>query len=158
MAAARGTTRAMSDAHEAFIAKTFGGRITPGSGNQAANQMDVRQHRFDEAVAFAFDGKSTFANSITIDREKDWAKAIEQAHGERPAMPLRWYATRRLEPALDLVLVDAQDFAELLARSRAVSAVEALLERWWEIPEDYEEEKPGTNLVEAVRAAIKAAV
>ena len=113
----RGTTRDMSDAHEKHLVEMFGGRRTPGSGNQFNNPMDGRLNRYTDDLAFAWDGKSTLFQSITVTREM-WEKAKEQALGERPMLALRWYATERLSVAQDLVVVDINDFAELLELAR----------------------------------------
>ncbi len=108
--------RRMSKAHEETLAATLGGRMTRGSGNQFANPMDGRHSRYDRAVAFAWDGKSTLAASIGVSLAM-WEKAVEQAHGERPMLGLRFYRTERLDVGLDLVTVRLDDFAELLGAS-----------------------------------------
>lgn len=113
--AKRGTTRAMSDKHEEFLVDLFGGRRTRGSGNQASNPMDGRHSRMSEVCAFAWDGKSTLGKSVGVTREM-WEKAEEQSHGERPMLALRFYDTDRLDVGLDLVVISAQDMAELLER------------------------------------------
>lgn len=121
------TTRRMSDAHEIFLVDLFGGRRMRGSGNQFNGQMDGRHDHREESVAFAWDGKSTFGKSIGVSLEM-WAKAVEQSHGERPMLALRWYGSERLNSVLDLVAVDAQDQAELLDRSRELDAVQERIE------------------------------
>lgn len=122
------TTRQMSDAHEVAVCEALGARRCPGSGNQPNNPMDGRQNRYERPVAFAFDGKSTFSatNSITLAM---WEKAAEQAHGERPMLALRWYATRRLAVALDLAVVLLEDLGELLDRSDRLAEFEVLLDQ-----------------------------
>jgi hypothetical protein len=117
------TTRKMSDAHEEHLAEVYGGRVTAGSGNQPANPMDVRQHRYDAAVAFAIDGKSTRAASMSITREM-LAKAREQAHGERPMIAVRFYDDDRLRSYDDWAMVQEDDMLELLERSARLSAIE----------------------------------
>lgn len=112
----RTTTRALSDRHEAHLAEVLGARRTPGSGNGFANPMDVRQNRYD-GIAFAIDGKATLAASVSVTREM-WTKAVEQAHGERPGVALRFYDDDRLTHALDLVVISLDDFAELLDIAR----------------------------------------
>lgn len=119
----RGTTRGMSDAHEIALVEALGGRRTAGSGNQPANPMDGRHNRYEATCAFAWDGKSTFASSISITRTM-WDKAVDQAHGERPMIALRWYDSERLAVGLDLVAVTLADFSELLERSERLSAIE----------------------------------
>lgn len=120
------TTRKMSDAHEKFLAELFDGEISVGSGNQFKDQMDGRNKRYDQAFALAWDGKSTLGKSVGVTREM-WEKALEQSHGETPMLALRWYNDYRLEPALDLVVLNAYSFAEILAAARKWAEVEARL-------------------------------
>lgn len=111
------TTRHMSDKHEEDLVALLGGRRTPGSGNQFNNAMDGRHRRHDEPYPFAWDGKSTLGKSVGVSREM-WAKAVEQAGDERPMLALRWYDGERLNPTLDLLVVDAHDFAEVREAAR----------------------------------------
>ena len=116
--ASKPTTRQMSDVHEAEIRDLFGGRITPGSGNQWANQMDVRQHHLVTGEwSFAFDGKSTLGESISVSKEM-WSKAVEQAEHEKPAIPLRFFDDWRLKGGLHLVVLDADHLAGLIEAAR----------------------------------------
>lgn len=119
-------TRDLSDRHEEFLAETFGGRRTPGSGNQFHRQMDVRDSP-DTPLALAWDGKATLGKSVGVSREM-WEKAREQAGSEIPALALRWYASERLDPALDLVVLSAQDFAAILATARQYERAVACLD------------------------------
>lgn len=114
----RPTTRQMSDAHERFLADLIGGLRMPGSGNQWARQTDARNKRYDTEYPFAVDGKSTLGKSVGVTREM-WDKVVEQANGELPALALRWYSDYRLTVAQDLVVIEAGDFASLLADARA---------------------------------------
>jgi hypothetical protein len=107
----------MSDKHEVFLAELLDGRRSKGSGNQYNDAMDGRNRRYEQAYAFAWDGKSTLGKSVGVTREM-WSKAVEQSDGERPMLALRWYDDYRLNPGLDLVVVDANDFAELLQAAR----------------------------------------
>jgi len=109
----RGTTRDMSDKHESLLVAVLGGRRTPGSGNQANNPMDGRHNRYEQPIAFAWDGKSTLAQSISVTREM-WAKAEEQALGERPMLALRFYDNERLTRYIDLATISLDDLVELL--------------------------------------------
>lgn len=108
-----GLRKRMGDLHEDFLHKLFGGRRARSSGNQFNDQMDGRLDRYEQTHAYAWDGKSTLAKSTTVSREM-WAKAIEQSHGERPMLALRFYDDERLTVGLDLVVIDAHDMAELL--------------------------------------------
>jgi hypothetical protein len=112
-------TKAMGDRHEADAAKWFSGRRARGSGNQFNNPADGRQSRYRNLFAFAWDCKSTRGASLSVSR-KGWAKLRDQAGGERPMMPLRFYDTDTLQVGLDLAVVDMDDLREL------VTAVEDL--------------------------------
>ena len=102
----------MGDTHEAHLCEVFGYRQTRGSGNQWRDQMDARSHRMSEAVAFAIDGKSTRARSVTIKRD-DLDKAVEQAGAERPMMAYRFYDDDRLRGYEDWCLLREDDLLEL---------------------------------------------
>lgn len=106
----------MGDEHEAFLADLFGGHRTRGSGNQWQNPADGRTSRMHVPFAFAWDGKSTLHKSIGVSLAM-WDKIREQAGGERPMLALRYYDNQKLDVLRDLVVVDANDFAELLAES-----------------------------------------
>jgi hypothetical protein len=102
----------MSNKHERFLQELFGGRLTPGSGNGFANQMDVRNNR-EDPLPLAIDGKSTFGKSVSITEEM-WNKAVEQAGDLTPVLALRWYVKdNTLTTKRDLVVLDAHDFAEM---------------------------------------------
>lgn len=111
------TTRAMSDAHEKFIAELIGGRICAGSGNQFANQCDVRNSHTDGNYAYAADGKSTLGKSIGVSLAM-WGKLVEQAHDLTPLLPLRFYPSENLRNPLDLVVIKANNFSDLLFAAR----------------------------------------
>ncbi len=113
----------MGDKHDAHIAEVYGLRQTRGSGNQYRDQTDARGHRMAEAVAFAMDGKSTRARSISIKLD-DLEKVTEQAYGERPGLPIRFYGNDRLTEFVDWVVLREDDLLELLDRSRRLSELE----------------------------------
>lgn len=117
------TTRQMSDAHEAYLQSMLGGRANRGSGNQWNNQIDGRNNALDEPFAFAWDGKSTLGKSIGVTKEM-WDKAIEQSHGERPMLALRWYADERLRDrdCLDLAVIPLDDLVEMREEIIALAA------------------------------------
>jgi hypothetical protein len=108
----------MSDRHESFIQKLFGGRISPGSGNQFNNQADVRHAVRSQYYTFAADGKSTLGKSIGVSLEM-WDKLVEQSHSLNPLLPLRFYHDWRLTKATDLVVLEAKTFADILADANA---------------------------------------
>lgn len=115
------TTRKMSDAHETWLSSLLEGRMTKGSGNQWHNPMDGRHSSMHQHYAFAWDGKSTLGKSIGVSLNM-WEKAREQASPEMPLLPLRFYATERLDVALDLVVLKATTFADILADANAWQA------------------------------------
>lgn len=112
------TTRKMSDAHERWLSALLGGRMTKGSGNQWHNPMDGRHNGREMHYAFAWDGKSTFSKSVSVSLSM-WDKAREQATPEMPLLPLRFYKTEQLEVALDLVVLKAETFADILVDANA---------------------------------------
>jgi hypothetical protein len=105
----------MGDKHEEWLAVTFGGRRTRGSGNQWRDPIDGRQNHREVEFAFAWDGKSTMAQSLTIDRPM-LRKAVEQAGPERPMIGVRFYDDERLRGFEDWVLVRGADMAEMTER------------------------------------------
>lgn len=113
------TTRDLSDKHEVYLAELLGGRRTRGSGNQFVDQMDGKNDRHEQSHALAWDGKATQGKSVGVTREM-WSKAVEQSHGLVPAIALRFYGPGYgLAPELDLIAVEANDFAAILADARA---------------------------------------
>jgi hypothetical protein len=103
---------AMANAHEDWLARALNGRRTKGSGNQWRDQLDGRLHRLRDDFAWAWDAKSTMGKSMSISKET-LAKLVEQAGGERPMLPIRFYETERLRKFQDWLLVRADDFLEL---------------------------------------------
>lgn len=119
-------TAEMGRIHEDYIAAVLRGRRTRASGSQWFDQGDVRNNH-DEPFAFCADGKSTKGKSITVTLAMI-AKVREQAQGERPALPLRWYGNDNLDQVLeDWFLVTGPDMEELLDAARAWAAVQASL-------------------------------
>jgi hypothetical protein len=108
----KGLNKRMGDAHEGRLAEVLGMRQTRGSGNQWRDQMDAKHDHTTCTFAFAVDGKSTLAKSISITRAM-WEKAGEQASGERPMLALRFYNNASLEVHADLAVCDLLDFAEM---------------------------------------------
>jgi hypothetical protein len=74
--------------------------------------MDGRNNRYEQTFAWAWDGKSTLAASISIPRTM-LKKAVEQAGAERPMIAIRFYDDERLRGHEDWFLVRADDFIEL---------------------------------------------
>lgn len=112
----------MGDQHEQHLAAMLGMRQTRGSGNQWREPMDARHSRLDTEWAFAVDGKSTLAKSVSVTRDM-WQKAVEQAGGERPMLGLRFYDNHSLKVHADLAVCSLDDFAELLRAARLFEQV-----------------------------------
>ena len=74
--------------------------------------MDGRNNRYDQPFAFAWDCKATLSKSVSIPRTMT-AKAVEQADGERPLIPIRFYDDESLRSHEDWVLVRWDDFLEI---------------------------------------------
>jgi hypothetical protein len=108
----------MSLKHERWLAETFGGYVTPGSGNQYANQGDVIRSRYHYDVGITFDGKATRSRSLTITLDMI-DKLIEQAAGNYPVLALRWYGDDRLTRHVDWVALPAILLQDLLERLEA---------------------------------------
>lgn len=123
------TTRDLSDKHEDWLAELLGGRKTRGSGSTFADQMDGKNDRHETAHALAWDGKATRGKSVGVSREM-WEKAVDQSHGLTTVLALRWYSPgNALRPELDLIAMEANDFAELLADARAYREAQAKASR-----------------------------
>ncbi len=108
----------MSDAHEADIAEWTGGRRQKASGSQWQNQGDTKNGEFLVPFPITSDGKSTLARSVSVTRSM-WQKIVEQTFNQIPAIFLRFYKDDTLRQAdLDLVVLEAQTFAEILHYAR----------------------------------------
>jgi hypothetical protein len=116
------TTQRMGELHEEHTAEVLGGRKTKASGSQWTDPADGAHHH-DDLFAFRWDGKSTKGKSISVTIDM-LEKIIEQAGGERPALPLRWYGNDALTEVLhDWIAVKDVDFSELLAAAKAWAKV-----------------------------------
>lgn len=122
-----GLAKKMGDKHEEHAAEVYGGRMTPGSGNQWNRPTDGRISRYEHTMAFARDCKSTRARSMTIKRD-DLDKLQEQAQPERPMMPIRFYDDDRLRSYEDWLLLTEDDGLELMARSEKLDILTAAIE------------------------------
>lgn len=107
----------LADQHEVDVAELLGGRKTKSSGNQWNDPADGRTDRRDVEFAFAWDCKAAMpeTKSVSVTREM-LNKIIEQAGGERPAIPLRFYDTWRGEVDHDWVVIRLDDLAEMTER------------------------------------------
>lgn len=115
----------MAEFHEQFLAKLNGGVKSKASGSQWTDQADGRNCRITTDFAFAWDGKSTCGQGISVTRDM-LRKIREQAGGERPQIGLRFYETERLDAvAEEWIAVTAADFGELLEAARGPAVVPA---------------------------------
>lgn len=112
------TTRAMSDPHEKFLADILGGRRTRNSGSLPNDPADGRNQRYDLPYALCWDGKATRHASASVSLAT-WDKLVEQAHGERPLLALRYYG-EQLRVVRDLAVLDMHDFVEVLHAARGI--------------------------------------
>jgi hypothetical protein len=115
----------MARLHEEYVAKLLGGRKSKSSGNQFNDQLDGRHDHWVEDYAYAWDCKSTCGKSIGVTRQM-WDKAVDQAHGEQPCIPIRFYDSTRLESCakIDLVVIPMTDLADLRERASRCSPTE----------------------------------
>jgi hypothetical protein len=127
----KGLNKRMGDLHEKHVAEVLGQRQTRGSGNQWRDQMDSKHDRTTCVFAFANDGKSTLGKSIGVSRAM-WAKAVEQAGGERPMLTLRFYDDASLKVHADLAACDLLDFAEMREAAEMWHKAKEFLERFVE--------------------------
>ena len=118
-------TQQMGERHEKDVAEALGMTKTRGSGN--GHEKGDASHHHDLPFAFRMDAKSTRGKQIAVTRAM-LEKLREQAGGERPALPLRWYANEALtEVAEDWIAVTLMDFSELLLDARSwAELIEAL--------------------------------
>jgi hypothetical protein len=103
----------MAEVHEEHLAEVYGGHRTRGSGNQWREQTDGRQSHRELELAFAWDGKSTRGDSIGVSKAM-LHKVREQAHGERPLLPLRYYEDDRLRIFEDYAVIREDDLLALM--------------------------------------------
>lgn len=113
----------LSAKHEADIAEWLKGHASVSSGSQWHDQADGRQNRYTQEFAWAWDCKCAMpgTKSIGVTREM-LHKLIEQAHGERPMLPLRWYSSERGQVELDWVAVPKADLADVFDRLEQLRA------------------------------------
>lgn len=120
------STSEMGRRHEETAAGALGAVRSVASGSKWQNPADGRSPH-DSPYALAFDCKSTRSKSIgiTLDMIR---KLREQALGEVPVLPLRWYGTDDLtEVTEDWAAVPLAFLGEVLASARAWVELEATL-------------------------------
>lgn len=110
------TTQRMGELHEQHVARALVGLKTRASG--AGVDKGDGAHHHDDPFAFRWDAKSTKGKQIAITLAMI-EKICEQAGGERPAIPLRWYGNEALTEVLeDWIAVKLVDFSELLTAAQ----------------------------------------
>lgn len=103
---------------EHYCREILGLEGTPGSGNQWHDKGDGTTRDVYDPWPIQIDAKTTMGKTFSINRNQieDW---IDQAvsSGRRFAMPVRFLKTR-YKGDTDLVVIDFNDFAELVDTSR----------------------------------------
>lgn len=113
----------MSSRHEHDLVVVLDGKGTLNSGATWRDPSDGHQTLLDQHYRFAWDGKSTLGASIGVTKEM-WSKAVEQSRNLDTLLPLRFYANERLtEVDLDLVVLDLDVFAQVLADANTYRAM-----------------------------------
>lgn len=118
-------THTLSRKHEDDVHALLGGHNSKSSGNQWHDPADGKLSRYEEEFAFAWDCKCVMpgTKSLSISRD-DLTKLTQQAHGNRPMMPLRFYSSERGHIDHDFVAVKLHDFVEM--RDRIIELEAAL--------------------------------
>lgn len=107
----------LANLHEEFIASVLRGRKTKASGSQWNDPGDGRHNRHNHLTPFAFgwDCKCAMPGTKSISITRDMLdKIIEQAGGERPMIPLRFYATERGAVQYDWLAMPVSDLVEMI--------------------------------------------
>jgi hypothetical protein len=107
----------LSQLHEEDIAGWFSdGQRHPGSGNQFTKPLDGRTG-FAGEWDFAWDCKAAMPGTKSISVTRGMLdKLLEQCHGRRPLLPLRFYDTEQgdYRQHHDLIVIRASDAIALL--------------------------------------------
>lgn len=105
----------LSRKHEDDLHELLGGHQSKSSGNQWADQGDGRLGRYQNRFGWCWDAKCALPQTKSISVTRDMAdKITHQAHGDRPLLPLRFYADERGGVEHDLVVMRLSDLVELL--------------------------------------------
>ena len=108
-------TKKLADKHENDLHELLGGHQSRSSGNQWADQGDGRRGRFQNRFGWCWDAKCAMPQTKSISISRDMVnKIIHQSHGDRPLLPLRFYADERGGIEHDLVVMRLSDLAELI--------------------------------------------
>jgi hypothetical protein len=105
----------LADKHESDVHEWMGGHQARSSGNQWADQGDGHTSRYEQLFSFAWDCKCAMpqTKSISVTREMV-DKITAQAHGERIALPFRFYDSERGGIEHDLIVLKMADFLEMM--------------------------------------------
>lgn len=118
------STTEMGRRHVEYVAEVLGITPSAASGSKWQNPADGRSAH-DLPYPIAVEGKSTRGKSLTITLEM-LAKLCEQALGEHPVLPLRWYGTDDLSLVTDdWAAVPLLFLGELLTSARKWAEHEA---------------------------------
>ena len=105
----------LADKHEDDLHEWFGGHQSKSSGNQWADQGDGRLGRYQNRFGWCWDAKCALPQTKSISVTRDMVdKITHQSHGDRPLLPLRFYATDRGAIAHDLVVIRIADLIEVI--------------------------------------------
>jgi hypothetical protein len=104
----------MSDAHEKSIKDILPETHLTGSSGNKSEKNDVVSSK-DQSFSVSLECKSTTKKSYSLSLET-WNKTEERASSQwrRPGMPIRFYLDEELKNYKDLIVLDLNDFAELM--------------------------------------------
>ena len=118
------STTEMGERHVAYAGEVLGTRASAASGSKWQDPADGRSAH-DIPYPIAIEGKSTRGKGITVTLDM-LAKLREQALGEHPVLPLRWYGTDDLTVVTeDWAAVPLEFLGELLGSARRWAEHEA---------------------------------
>lgn len=121
----------MSQQHEETVESLLpDAKRTPGSGNQARAQCDLRQPLDGRRVAWAVECKATLAASFSVTRVV-FDRLRRQAHHHRPMLAVRLYRDEYLREreAFDLAVLELNDAVDLTEIADCNDAVLKLIGR-----------------------------
>lgn len=106
--ARRKSTRSFAREHEEWIAKQYGGTVSPSSGASVVDPADVRTE--EELFECKATGYKSPAKSISV-KVDVVEKIADEAYseGKTPALPLRIYNP-------DSLLADSKGYVDLICR------------------------------------------
>lgn len=111
---------------EKEIQALYGLDSAPGSGNQfnapgdAVNNTNPHESSFRLFIDCKYTEKLSY--SLTRRLWETWSERAAE-HGKRPAIAIRWDNEMLLHPK-DVVVIDPNDLAELIAKAEKLDAIE----------------------------------